>query len=240
MRESKKVLVTGASKGIGRAICERLMQEGYKVTGIARTRPEDWPEAFPFHQVDLADSDAVGNVLLTLKQETPFYGLVNNVGIVPAGPIERVDSEQLSKAVMLNIEVAIKCTQALLSGMQTLGVGRVVNISSRAALGKPERTVYSFTKAGLIGMTRTWALEMASRGITVNAIAPGPIATEFFQRVNNEQDEGTKRLLANIPVGHIGKPEDVAHAVAYFMDSRCGYVTGQTHFVCGGVTIGAA
>lgn len=240
MRESKKVLVTGASKGIGRAICERLMQEGYEVTGIARTRPGDWPEEFPFHQVDLADSDAVGSVLLTLGQETPFYGLVNNVGIVPAGPIERVDSEQLHKAVMLNIEVAIKCMQALLPGMQTLGAGRVVNISSRAALGKLERTVYSFTKAGMIGMTRTWALEMASRGITVNAIAPGPIATEFFQSVNDEQDEGTKRLLANIPVGHIGKPEDVAHAVAYFMDSRCGYVTGQTHFVCGGVTIGAA
>lgn len=240
MDKSKRVLVTGASKGIGRAICDRLIQEGYEVTGIARTRPDNWPEEFAFHQTDLSDPASVERVLSSLAQEAPFYGLVNNVGIVPAGPIENVKVEQLHMAVMLNIEVAIKCMQALLPGMQKQGIGRVVNISSRAALGKPERTVYSFTKAGMIGVTRTWALEMAPKGITVNAIAPGPIATEFFQSVNDENDEGTRKLLAGIPVGHIGKPEDVAHAVAYFMDSRCGYVTGQTHFVCGGVTIGAA
>lgn len=240
MKKNKKVLVTGASKGIGRAICERLTQDGYEVTGIARTRPNDWPKSLPFHQVDLADGKAVTDLLSTLSKASPFYGLVNNVGIVPAGTLESVQSDQLHQAVTLNLEVAIKFTQALLSGMQTLDAGRVINISSRAALGKPERTVYSLTKAGMIGMTRTWALELAARGITVNAIAPGPIATEFFQRVNDESNAATQRLLAGIPVGHIGKPEDVAHAVAYFMDPRCGYVTGQTHFVCGGVTIGAA
>ena len=89
-------------------------------------------------------------------------------------------------------------------------------------------------------MTRTWALELAENGITVNAIAPGPIATDFFTGVNDAADERTHALLAGIPVGRMGRPEEVAHAAAYFLDERCGFVTGQTHFVCGGITIGAA
>src|SRR5690606_41349952 len=108
------------------------------------------------------------------------------------------------------------------------------------ALGTQGRTADSMTKAGVIGMTRTWALELAGSGITVNAIAPGPIATEFFQGANDQNDEATRKLLAGIPVGRIGQPQDVAHAVAYFLDERCGLVTGQTHYVCGGITIGAA
>lgn len=240
MQEKGKVLVTGASKGIGRAICSRLAADGYAVTGVARTRPLDWPAQLPFHQVDLSVGAELDALLNVLSAESAYYGLVNNVGLVPAGPIASVDSVQLHQAVMLNVEVAIRFAQALLPGMRGQGQGRIVNISSRAALGKPDRTIYSMTKAGMIGMTRTWALELAAEGITVNAIAPGPIATEFFTSVNNEHDNATRRLLAGIPVGHIGQPEDVAHAVSYFVDRRCGYVTGQTHFVCGGVSIGAA
>jgi len=124
--------------------------------------------------------------------------------------------------------------------MRSLGEGRIVNIGSRAALGKAERTLYSTTKAGISGMTRTWALELAADQITVNAIAPGPVATEFFTDANNSQSETTQKLLASIPVQRIGQPDDVAHAVAYFMDPRCSFVTGQIHYVCGGITIGAA
>ncbi|MGO1767477.1 MAG: SDR family oxidoreductase [Advenella sp.] len=240
MTEQRKVLVTGASKGIGRAICHRLLDDGYAVTGIARTKPSDWPQEAAFEQVDLSDRAQLSDLLEKLAQERAYYGLVNNVGIVPAGDIESVNFTDLQMAVQLNIEVAIACTQALLPGMRDLGAGRIVNISSRAALGKTNRTIYSLTKAGLIGATRTWALELANAGITVNAIAPGPIATEFFNSVNNADDAATRKLLAGIPVGHIGKHEDVAHAVAYFIDERCSFVTGQTHYVCGGVTIGAA
>lgn len=238
--EHRKVLVTGASKGIGRAICERLLADGYAVTGIARSKPTDWPQQAAFEQVDLSDRARLSEVMGKLAKDSAYYGLVNNVGIVPAGDIDNVNMADLQAAVQLNIEVAIACTQALLSGMRTLGAGRIVNISSRAALGKPNRTIYSLTKAGMIGMTRTWALELAAEGITVNAIAPGPIATEFFNSVNDADDAATRKLLAAIPVGHIGKPQDVAHAVAYFIDERCSFVTGQTHYVCGGVTIGAA
>jgi len=240
MTNQLKVLVTGASRGIGRSICQRLVEEGYAVTGIARTRPADWPENLPFHTVDLADREAVKTVMAEIAAQGPCYGLVNNVGIVPAGRLEDVDVADLYRAVALNLEVNILCAQALLPGMRRLGRGRIVNIGSRAALGKAERTLYSTTKAGVIGMTRTWALELAPAGITVNAIAPGPIATEFFQAVNDAAQPGTQKLLEGIPVGRIGQPEDVAHAVSYFLDPRCGFVTGQTHYVCGGITIGAA
>ncbi|NYT36412.1 SDR family oxidoreductase [Allopusillimonas soli] len=235
-----KVLVTGASRGIGRSICERLDADGYEVVGIARNRPEDWPEHMAFHSADLSERETVKKTLAGLAESGPFYGLVNNVGFVPIGTIENVDTLDLQRAIALNVEVDILCAQALLAGMRAEGKGRIINISSRAALGKQGRTLYSMTKAGVIGMTRTWALELAGSGITVNAIAPGPIATEFFQGANDQNDEATRKLLAGIPVGRIGQPQDVAHAVAYFIDPRCGFVTGQTHYVCGGITIGAA
>lgn len=236
---AKRVLVTGASKGIGRAICERLVQDGYSVVGVARTRPADLPTGIEFHTVDLADSDAI-ETLLTRELTGPFYGLVNNVGMVPIADLEAIKMEDLYRTVQLNVETAIRFTQHVAPSMKAAGQGRVLNIASRAALGKVGRTVYGMTKAGLIGMTRTWALELASFGVTVNAIAPGPIATEFFAGVNDPNDTRTQALLAGIPVGRMGRPDEVAHAIAYFMDTRCGFVTGQTHFVCGGVSIGAA
>src|SRR5690606_30159074 len=154
--------------------------------------------------------------------------------------LEDVRMEDLYRAVQLNVEVAIRFSQHVTPGMKAARQGRIVNIASRAALGKPGRTVYGMTKAGLIGMTRTWALELASFGVTVNAIAPGPIATAFFAGVNDQNDAHTQSLLAGIPVGRLGTPEEVAHAVAYFTDERCGFVMGQTHLVCGGLSIGAA
>ena len=240
MEKKAKVLVTGASRGIGRSICERLLSDGYEVTGVARSKPDDWPASMPFHKVDLAEREAVRTALATITAAGPYYGLVNNVGFVPTGRLEDVDVADLYKAVALNLEVNILCAQALLPGMRSLGRGRIINIGSRAALGKRERTLYSTTKAGIIGMTRTWALELAPQGITVNAISPGPIATDFFQAANDAASAATKKLLEGIPVGRIGQPQDVAHAVAYFMDERSGFVTGQTHYVCGGITIGAA
>ncbi|WP_167383695.1 SDR family oxidoreductase [Bordetella genomosp. 12] len=235
---SKRVLVTGASKGIGKAVCERLTADGYQVVGVARTPPSNPPAGMVFHAVDLGDNDAVAAFLAGPAASGPFYGLVNNVGMVPIGKLEDVQPDDLYRAVQLNIEVALRFTQAVAGGMRSQGIGRIVNMASRAALGKPQRSIYSMTKAGLIGMTRTWALELASAGVTVNAIAPGPIETDFFAGANDQAR--TRQLLAGIPVGRMGKPEDVAHAVAYFMDERCGFVTGQTQMVCGGMTIGAA
>jgi len=240
MGYARRILVTGASKGIGKAICLRLIAEGYRVVGVARSRPQDLPAGMDFHSVDLSDREATAQFLRGPVTAKPFYGLVNNVSLVSSAWLPEVQAHDLYQAVQLNVEVAIACMQAVMPGMRAAGTGRVVNIASRAALGKEGRTVYSMTKAGMIAMTRTWALELASHGITVNAIAPGPIATEFFHQVNPADDARTQALLAHIPVGRVGLPEDVAHAAAYLMDARSSFVTGQTHFVCGGLTVGSA
>ena len=117
---------------------------------------------------------------------------------------------------------------------------RIVNISSRAALGKELRTAYSASKAALIAMTRTWALELAGFGITVNAVAPGPIRTSLFDEANPPDSPRTKAIVDNIPVGFMGEPDDVADAVAFFASDRARFVTGQVLYVCGGVSVGGA
>jgi NAD(P)-dependent dehydrogenase (short-subunit alcohol dehydrogenase family) len=128
--------------------------------------------------------------------------------------------------------------QGLQPSMQAARFGRIINISSRAALGKELRTVYSATKAGLLGMTRTWALELAPYGVTVNAIGPGPIATELFLSGNPPDSPKTKKILESIPLKRMGEPDDIAHAVASLLDDRAGYITGQVLYVCGGLTVG--
>ncbi|GAA5232026.1 SDR family oxidoreductase [Verticiella sediminum] len=239
MDRNRKVLVTGASRGIGKAICARLRDDGYQVVGLARTPPAGL-DGVAFHAVDLSDRAAAEAALGALAADGAFYGLVNNVGAVPLAALGEIEEADLMQAVTMNLATAIHCAQALLPGMRAAGIGRIVNIASRAALGKAGRSVYSATKAGLIGMTRTWALETAAQGITVNAVAPGPIDTEFFREANPPGAESTRRLEASIPVGRLGRPDEVAHATAYLLDARAGFVTGQTHYVCGGMTIGAA
>jgi NAD(P)-dependent dehydrogenase (short-subunit alcohol dehydrogenase family) len=129
-------------------------------------------------------------------------------------------------------------SKLLLPAMRKAKFGRIISIASRAALGKEERTVYAGSKAGLLGMTRTWALEMAKDGITVNAIGPGPIETELFKSGNPPDDPKTIKIVQNIPVKRMGQPEDIAHAVASLMDDRAGFITGQVLYVCGGMTVG--
>ena len=129
-------------------------------------------------------------------------------------------------------------TQACLAGMRARRWGRIVNLGSRAALGKEGRTGYAATKAGILGLTRTWALELARDGITVNAVAPGPIATEMFAAHNPPGAAATEAIIGQIPVGRVGRPEEVAAAIAYFLREDAGFVTGQTLYVCGGLSVG--
>ena len=130
--------------------------------------------------------------------------------------------------------------QTLLPAMKREGIGRVVNIASRAALGKELRTAYAATKAGLIGMTKTWALELGAHGITVNAVGPGPIRTELFEAANPPGDPRTQAIIDRVPVRRLGTPEDVAGAVGYLCSDGAGFVTGQVLYVCGGMTVGGA
>jgi 3-oxoacyl-[acyl-carrier protein] reductase len=235
--DAERVLVTGASRGIGRAVMRRLAAEGYSVVGLARNRPDDLLSTEEFHCVDLSDPASTRKLVSELAAEKPFYGLVNNAAMAPTTSLDDCTIEDMIEAAKLNLHATLVCTQALVPGMRARQRGRIVNLSSRAALGKVNRTAYSASKAGVVGMSRTAALELAEHNITVNVIAPGPIATELFRTASHPDDPRTKALVAAVPLQRVGEPEEIAHAVAFLLDPRGGFMTGQTLYIDGGLTV---
>lgn len=229
--KKSRVLITGGANGIGAAIARRCRVDGYEPVILDRTGNDAI-------YCDLSDPESTQEALAQALEPGPITRLVNNVGAVFPNSFESQTLEEFDSAVALNLRSAFLCTKALLPGMRDEGFGRIVSMSSRAALGKSMRTAYSATKAGLQAMTRTWALEEGANGITANALGPGPIATELFLNANPEESPRTRAILDSIPVNRMGTPEDVAHAAAYFLDDRSGFVTGQTLYVCGGMTTG--
>ena len=234
---NQRILVTGASRGIGRAAMRYLAHAGYQVVGLARHAPSDAQSGECFVQCDLADLESARRIVETLAREGAFYGLVNNAAIAHTTSIADTRIADMNQAMTLNVNAALVCLQALMPGMQQAGIGRVVNISSRAALGKPNRTAYSATKAALIGMSRTWALELAPHNITVNVIAPGPVATELFKQASPPDAGQTRALLAAVPLQRVSEPEEIAHAIGFLLHPLSGYITGQTLHIDGGLTI---
>ena len=238
MQINNLVLITGASQGIGRAIATRVIQDGYRVINLDKKAPKSLLEGETYHSVDLMDPQAIEELIPKITKQEPILRLVNNAGFIRPGALENTTLDDFEAVMALNLRAPMLLAQQLLPHMRQAKFGRIVSIASRAALGKEERTVYAASKAGLVEMTKTWALEMAKFGITVNAIGPGPIATELFTSGNPPDDPKTIKIIQNIPVQRMGQPEDVAHAVASLLDDRAGFITGQIHFVCGGMTVG--
>jgi NAD(P)-dependent dehydrogenase (short-subunit alcohol dehydrogenase family) len=231
---TERLLVTGGSSGIGKAIALAGARAGWDVVVIDRD-PTDVGESLV---ADLSDIEQTATALDAALRGGPITRLVNNVGAVFPASLEEQSLGQLEASLSLNLRSAVQCTQAVVGGMKDAGFGRIVNMTSRAALGKELRTAYVAAKAGLIGLTRVWALELGRSGITVNAIGPGPIATDLFMRANPADSERTRAIIDGVPVGRLGTPEDIAHAAGFFLDDHAGFVTGQVLYVCGGLTVG--
>jgi len=232
-------IVTGGSAGIGKVICEHLLKEGCEVVSLSRRHADiDHPRLHSM-EVDLMDRQATLQAAAEAAKKFEVNTLVHNAGVIRGALLPEVKLDDLDALVELHLGSAIALTQAVLPTMKAQRFGRIVLMSSRAAVGAVTRTSYSATKAGMLGMARTWALELAPEGITVNVVAPGPIRTDMFYDVIPADSERERALQASIPVRRIGESADVARAVSFFTDPANSYVTGQVLYVCGGTSVGA-
>ena len=233
-------LVTGTSTGIGKVICEHLLASGYEVVAMARRNTDIRHARLHSVQVDLADRAATAQAAREVAKRFEVTTFVHNAGIIRPALLADVQLSDLDALTELHLGSAITLAQAVLPAMRTRGLGRIVLLSSRGALGLATRTAYAATKAGMVGLARTWALELAPQGITVNVVAPGPIrGTEMFHEVVPAESEREAKLAAAIPVQRLGTPDDVARAVDFFVDPGNSFVTGQVLYVCGGTSVGS-
>lgn len=233
----KTFLVTGASKGIGFSISARLAEAGHKVIGIARHVPPSFPGSF--FPGDLSDEKETASLLEQIEREHLVDGIINNVGIVGVPSFaENVEIAAFRSVMDLNLVPALQTAGVFLPRMKSQRWGRVINISSISALGARERTAYAAAKSALNAITVSWALELAPFGVTVNAVAPGPVETDLF-RVNNPQgSKGEARYLAMVPMNRLGTPAEIAGAVNFLASDEASFITGHVLTVDGGASAG--
>jgi 3-oxoacyl-[acyl-carrier protein] reductase len=235
-------LVTGASRGIGAAIALELAQRGMKVIGTATTDEgaARISSAFSGHAgcrgatLDVNDAQAAQALIDAIAQEQGgLQVLVNNAGITRDMLAMRLKDEDWDAVLDTNLKAVFRMSRAVMRTMMKQRYGRIISITSVVgSSGNPGQANYAAAKAGVAGMTRALARELGSRGITVNCVAPGFIETDMTAGLPEEQQ---KALLSQIPLGHLGKPGDIAHAVAFLASREAGYVTGQELHVNGGM-----
>lgn len=239
MSEAGTAIVTGASGGIGAAIASAMLERGYRVVSLALEKPGWSHPHLEGRVVDLSDAGSAEAAAAEIARNHRVTHIVHNAGVIRPNAIEQAKTGDIAVLAQLHLGAALILLSAVLPGMKQSKFGRVVLISSRAALGAEGRTAYSATKAGIIGMGRTWALELAPHGITVNMVAPGPIqGTEMFHEIVPAGSARESALANAIPVKRLGRPEDVANAVLFFASNESSFVTGQVLYVCGGASIG--
>ncbi|GAC1036044.1 SDR family oxidoreductase [Pseudomonas sp. No.117] len=227
MTTQPHALVTGVSSGIGAAITQRLLAEGWRVTGLSRRPPEQSHSALTWIGVDLADDQALDAVLADMG---PLDALVHAAGFMRTAPLGALDPADGAAMWHLHVAVASRLVDRLIERL-TAG-GRIVLIGSRTMQGAAGRSQYAATKAALVGLVRSWALELASRGITVNLVAPGATETPMLRDPGRA---GTPPRLP--PLGRYVQPEEVAGLTAFLLGPDAGALTGQTLTVCGGASL---
>jgi NAD(P)-dependent dehydrogenase (short-subunit alcohol dehydrogenase family) len=237
-------LVTGGGQGIGAAICRRLATSGYHVVvnDLEAGRAEAVAEEIGATGgtastvvADVSDSTAIDAMFERTEQDHGMVTLlVNNAGVGGNAAIRNVTDEYWRKVSAVDLDSVLYCSRRALGPMREEQTGSIVNIASRAWLGWWGQATYAAAKAGVVGMTRALAVEMASRGVRVNAIAPGLIDTPMLR---NRSEEALARLLKSVPMGRPGTPDDIANAVDFLASDRARTITGQVLYVCGGKSV---
>ena len=236
----ERVWLTGASSGIGAHLVEMLTEQGKEVICFSRRPAPVASATVKSIAVDLTDPQATRHAFEEAAVSVPANRLVHNAGVIRERPLPEVTQEDMDALARLHMGAAVAMVQANLACMREAGWGRIVLVSSRAVVGLARRTAYASTKAGMLGLARTWALELAPLKVTANVILPGPIAeTEMFDDAVPRGSERAAQLASSIPIGRLGCPGDVARAALFFLDRSNGYVTGQALYVCGGTSVGS-
>ena len=237
--KNKVVVVTGGNRGIGADITRRFLDGGYQVLNISRQTPVFSHERLINYTADLADRDATKEVGIDIAINYAVTNFIHNAGVIRPNLLEDVKIEDLDYLTELHLGSAITLAQQFLPAMRAAQFGRIILISSRGVLGLVTRTNYAATKAGQIGMVRTWALELAKDGITVNCVAPGPIVTDMFHELVPEESEQKSKIAASVPVKRLGTAEDIGRVVEFLCAEDSGFITGQTWYICGGASLGS-
>jgi 3-oxoacyl-[acyl-carrier protein] reductase len=231
-------VVTGTSSGIGLDVATRMLDRGWRVIGLSIDKTELSHDRFEGIVVDLLDEKRTAAAAQDIAARHAITHVVHNAGLIWPNLLEAVKPEDIDGLARLHLTSPMILTQALLPAMRRRHFGRIVFVSSRAAMGVPTRTAYSATKAAIHGMARTWALELGPDGITVNVVAPGPILTDNFWSIVPKDSERQQKIADQLPVRRIGTVEDVSRAVLFFAEPEASYLTGQVLFVCGGSSLG--
>ena len=235
-------LVTGATGGLGTAICKRLSEDGFHVIANYNSadKAKKWKEAveadgyqFDMYQADVSDFDAVGDMIKQVEMSVgPIDVLVNNAGITRDGQFRKMTKENWDSVLKTNLYSVFNCTRHVINQMMDRNYGRIINISSvNGQRGQFGQANYSAAKAGMHGFTKTLAMEVARKGITVNTISPGYIATDMVMAV---PEEIRNKIVAEIPMGRLGGTEEIAHLVSFLASQETSFITGANYAINGG------
>jgi len=232
-----RAFVSGGNSGIGLVVCRMLLEAGYEVVSVGIEAHPDSHPSLSHQLLDMTDTEAVTVFAKDHLADAGITHLVHNAGEIRHRLIEDWQPEDMTGLAQLHLTSPTILTKAALPAMQAAGFGRIVFNASRAILGVPGRTSYAATKAGITGLVRSWALEWGKHGITVNQVAPGPVLTANFSDLVDPDSPAATSLKERIPAGRLGTAEDVARAMMFFCAPENSFVTGQTLFVCGGLSV---